>query len=179
MSKKVVIISSSPRKGGNSDLLCDEFARGVKDSGNEVEKLYVNDMDIHYCTGCCYCVENHGNCSRKDDMEMAREKMLAADIIVLATPVYFYTMAGQLKTFIDRVCHFHQILNNKEFYYIMTSADGSKSAMNLLMTEFNGFLRCLSNPTLKGYISGTGVYNKGDVKNKIVMQEAYQMGMKA
>lgn len=176
MSKKVMIISSSPRKGGNSDILSDEFAKGAKEAGHEVEKIYVKDMNLHYCTGCGYCVGNKGKCSQKDDMDQAKEKLLAADTIVFATPVYFYTMCGQLKTFIDRICYFYTDLKNKDFYYIMTAADGKKSAMERLVAEFDGFLSCLEHPIVKGSIYGTGVWEKGSVKDKKSMQEAYHMG---
>lgn len=176
MSKKVIIISSSPRKGGNSDLLCDEFAKGATKTGNEVEKVYIKDMNLNYCCGCGFCIVNRGQCSQKDDMESVKDKLIAADTIVFATPVYFYTMSGQMKTFIDRLCYFYPMLVNKEFYYIMTAADGEKSAMDRVLTEFDGFLACLDNPTVKGSVFGTGVWEKGDVKEKSTMKEAYEMG---
>lgn len=95
MAKNVLILSSSLRKGGNSDLLCDEFVKGVRESGHNAEKIFLKDKSINYCTGCGYCFERIGNCSQKDDMADIRDKMLSADVIVFATPVYFYTMAGQ------------------------------------------------------------------------------------
>lgn len=176
MSKKVIIISSSPRKGGNSDLLCDEFARGAQEAGNTAENIFIKDLDINYCSGCGYCVGNKGTCSQKDDMEQVKEKLITADVIVFATPVYFYTMSGQLKTFIDRLCYFYPMLSNKEFYFIMTSADNQRSAMDRLMTEFDGLLCCLDNPIVRGSVYGTGVWEKGSIKEKDSMQEAYWMG---
>ena len=176
MSKKVVIISSSPRKGGNSDLLCDEFMKGAIEAGNEAEKIFIKDMNINYCSGCGYCVGNKGQCSQKDDMEQIKDKLVTADVIVLATPVYFYTMSGQLKTFIDRLCYFYPMLSNKEFYFIMTSADGQKSAMERLLTEFDGLLCCLENPVVKGSVYGVGAWEKGSIKGKKSVQESYQMG---
>ena len=94
--KKVLIISASPRKGGNSDTLCDEFLRGAKDAGHDVEKIFLRDKKINYCTGCGLCNTNgYSACSQKDDAPEILEKMVNADVIVLATPVYFYTMDGQ------------------------------------------------------------------------------------
>ena len=176
MSKKVIIVSSSPRKGGNSDLLCDEFAKGATEAGNEIEKIYVKDMKLNYCSGCGLCVGNKGQCSQRDDMEMVKAKLIAADTIVFATPVYFYTMSAQMKTFIDRLCYFYTLLPNKEFYFIMTAADGEKAAMDRVLTEFDGLLACLDNPVLKGSVFGTGVWEKGAVKDKPVMKDAYTMG---
>jgi multimeric flavodoxin WrbA len=176
MSKKVLIISSSPRKQGNSDILCDEFARGVIDGGNETEKVFLKEKQINYCTGCGYCFDHRGTCSQKDDMVGLKQKMLEADVIVMATPVYFYTMAGQLKTFIDRNCFFYTQLTGKEFYLIMTAADDSKDAMERTIEEFRGYLSCIDEAQEKGFIYGIGAWNKGDVCNTGAMKEAYEMG---
>lgn len=176
MSKKVLIISSSPRKQGNSDILCDEFARGVIEGGNEVEKVFLKEKHINYCSGCGYCFENRGVCSQKDDMVEMKQKMIDADVIVMATPVYFYTMAGQLKTFIDRNCFFYTQLTGKEFYLIMTAADGTKDAMDRTIEEVRGYLSCIDDAKEKGIIYGIGVWNKGDIRNTETMKEAYEMG---
>jgi multimeric flavodoxin WrbA len=176
MSKKVLIISSSPRKQGNSDILCDEFVRGAADGGNVVEKVFLKDKNINYCTGCGYCFNQRGKCSQKDDMEEMKQKLIAADAIVMATPVYFYTMAGQLKTFIDRNCFFYTQLSGKDFYFIMTAADGNKSAMDRTIEEFRGYLSCLDNAVEKGIIYGTGAWNKGDIQKSKAVEEAYNMG---
>ena len=96
MSKKVLIISASPRKGGNSDALCDQFLLGAKEAGHNVEKVFLRDHKINYCLGCGVCNNTHV-CVQKDDMKGLLDKMVDADVIVLATPVYFYTMDAQLK----------------------------------------------------------------------------------
>lgn len=90
MKKKVLILSGSPRKGGNSDLLCDEFMRGAIESGNEVEKIRVSANRIAPCSACYYCRDNDGKCIHKDDMTVILQKMIDADVLVLASPVYFY-----------------------------------------------------------------------------------------
>ena len=92
--KNVLIISSSPRRHGNSDLLCDMFAKGAEESGNNVEKIFLKDKEINYCTGCGVCNTTH-RCIIKDDMAEILDEMVNADVIVLATPVYFYSMAAQ------------------------------------------------------------------------------------
>lgn len=100
--KNITIISSSPRKQGNSDILCDEFIRGAKVVGNKTEKIYLKDKKINYCTGCGYCYNTH-KCSQNDDMSEVLNSLINADIIVFASPIYFYTICGQLKTMIDRL----------------------------------------------------------------------------
>jgi len=92
MSKKVVVLSGSPRKGGNSDTLCDRFVEGARVAGHEVEKIFIRDKKINYCTGCGTCFQGDKPCPQKDDMAGILDKMIAADAIVMATPVYFYTM---------------------------------------------------------------------------------------
>lgn len=175
MNQNILIIASSLRKGGNSDTLCDEFARGARESGNQVEKLYLGDLNIGYCTGCGSCFAGNG-CSQKDDMEIVKEKLAAADVIVFASPIYFYTICGQMKTFVDRLCAFYRELSNKKFYYIFTSADTAKSTMDKAVAEFDGLMMCLKNPTVRGIIRGTGVFRKGEVKYLSVMEEAFTMG---
>ena len=68
MKKNILILSASPRLGGNSDLLCEEFMRSAEEAGNTVEKIWLRGMNINYCTGCCRCISEPGKCSQKDDM---------------------------------------------------------------------------------------------------------------
>jgi len=175
-TKKVVVLSGSPRRGGNSDLLCDRFVEGAREVGHEVEKIFVRDKKINYCTGCGTCLNGVKSCPQKDDMAGVLDKMIKADVIVMSTPVYFYTMNGQMKTLIDRTCARYTEINDKDFYFIMTAADEEKSAMKRTLEEFRGFLYCLDGANEKGVIYGSGVWEKGEVAGKAVMKEAYQLG---
>jgi len=176
MAKKVVVLSGSPRKGGNSDLLCDQFMEGVQKAGHQSEKIFIRDKNIHYCTGCGTCFNRTKPCPQKDDMAGVLDKMIAADVIVMATPVYFYTMNGQMKTLIDRTCARYTEITDKDFYFIMTAADGNKRSMERTMEEFKGFTSCLEGAKEKGVIYGTGVWEKGEVKNTALLSEAFHMG---
>jgi multimeric flavodoxin WrbA len=178
MAKKVLIVSASPRKGGNSDLLCDQFLRGAEEAGNQAEKIFLRDKKINYCTGCGTCQENGGKCVQKDDMAKILEKMVAADVIVMATPVYFYTMNGQMKTFIDRTCPRYTEISDKEMYFIVAAADTSRKAMERTLEGFRGFTYCLDDAKEKGVIYGTGAWKKGDIKGSKAMIQAYEMGKK-
>ena len=102
MKKRVLILSSSPRRHGNSDTLCDEFLRGAREAGHDAEKIFLRDRTIYYCTGCGTCTEPGRSCPQYDDAREIIEKMVKADVIVLASPVYFYAMSAQMKTLIDR-----------------------------------------------------------------------------
>ena len=120
MNKNVLILSSSPRRGGNSDRLCDPFLQGCKDAGHTVEKIFLKDKHINYCTGCGICSMYGKPCPQKDDAAEVIEKMIAADVIVMATPVYFYTMSAQMKTLIDRCCARYTEITNKKFLFHRT-----------------------------------------------------------
>lgn len=176
MTKKVLILSSSPRRGGNSDTLCNEFMRGAIESGNEAEKVFLRDKTIHYCTGCSTCSLHGKPCPQKDDAAEIIEKMVAADVIVMATPVYFYTMSAQMKTLIDRCCGLYTEMKNKEFYFIVTAAEDDRKLMERTVDTFQGFLDCLESPTIKGVVYGTGVWHVGEIKDEPALREAYEMG---
>lgn len=176
MSKNVLIISASPRKGGNSDTLCDQFAKGAQEAGNHVEKLRLAELQIDYCSAC-YACKKLGHCVKQDDMTMVIDKMKASDVIVLATPVYFYTMDAQLKTMIDRTLGGAQTpgLENKEFYLVATAADG-KDEMERTIDGIRGYLECLPGAIENGVIYGAGAWQLGDIQRNPAMQEAYEMG---
>src|SRR5574337_197247 len=155
MAKKVLVLSTSPRKGGNSDLLCDQFMLGAKEAGHRAEKIFLRDKRINHCVACGACQGNGGKCVQKDDMAGALDKMISADVIVMATPVYFYTMNGQMKTLIDRTYARYTQISNKEMYFIMTAADSRKQAMERTLEGFRGFTSCLPSAREKGIICGT------------------------
>jgi len=177
MGKKVLVLSSSPRKGGNSDTLCDRFLAGALEGGHAAEKVFLRDQDINYCTGCGACTKGAKKCAQKDDMADVLDQMVHADVIVMATPVYFYTMAAQMKTLIDRTCARYQEISHKEFYFILAAADGNKKAMHRTLEGFRGFTSCLDGAQEKGVIYGTGAWEVGDVKGTPAVKEAYQMGL--
>ncbi len=175
MGKKVLILSGSPRKGGNSDLLCDAFMKGAMEAGHEVEKVRVQEKKVACCMACYACVEG-GVCVIKDDMAEIMQKMIDCDVMVLASPVYFYSIDAQLKAVIDRsLCRWTEV-QNKEFYYIATCADTEKEAVETTLACFRGYADCVEGAVEKGVIYGTGVYQPGDVKNTKAVQDAYEMG---
>ena len=176
MSKKVLVLSGSPRKGGNSEMLCDELIKGALKSNNQVEKIFMRDKAINYCFGCEACQNNGGKCVHKDDMAEILEKMIAADVIVMATPVYFYTMDGQMKTLIDRTVARYTEIKNKEFYFIMTAAVERKQMLGRTLECFRGFTDCLEGATEKGVVYGTGAWKKGDIEGSPAMKQAYDFG---
>lgn len=177
MSKKVLILAGSPRKNGNSSALCKAFARGAEESGNQPELIYLRDKKIGYCMACYHCKEK-GVCIIKDDMAEILEKMNSADVIVMASPVYFYSIDAQMKALIDRVVAQWLVIKNKEFYYIMTAAEDGDTVMDCTLECFRGLAKCLKGSVERGIIYGKGVYNAGEIEDKPCMREAYEMGFR-
>lgn len=175
MSKKVLILSGSPRKNGNSDILCDEFMKGAAEAGHRVEKIRVSEKKVGYCRAC-YACKGTGVCAIKDDMADILQKMIDADVLVLASPVYFYSIDAQLKAVIDRSVARWQEVKNKELYYIMTAADGEVESMETTLACFRGYADCISGAKEMGVIYGTGVYEKGEINATKAMVDAYEMG---
>ncbi len=176
MAKKIVVLSASPRKGGNSDLLCDQFTLGATEAGHQVEKIFLRSKKINHCVACDACQGNDGRCTQQDDMAEVLDRMIRADVIVMATPVYFYTMNGQMKTLIDRTYARYTELIDKEVYFIMTAAVKRKDLLERTLEEFRGFTSCLGRAREKGVIYGTGAWNMGDIKGSPAMAQAYEMG---
>ena len=172
---KVLMISSSPRKDGNSEILCERFAKGASEAGHEVETLLLRNKDIAPCRACYGCMETH-TCAIQDDMKEVFQKLKAADVIVLASPVYFYSVSAQLKAMIDRCLVNHKCLSGKKFYFIITAADPRRDAAEGTLAAMRGFLRCLPDAQEQGIIYGMGAWDKGDVYRHPAYGQAYETG---
>ncbi|MCO5384951.1 MAG: flavodoxin family protein [Desulfosporosinus sp.] len=175
MSKKVLVISASPRKGGNSEMLADEFIKGATDAGHKVEKINLNDKKISFCTGCLVCQKSL-KCFISDDATEIAQKMNDMDVIVFATPIYFYEMSGQMKTMIDRTNPlFPSDYAFRDIYLLATAADDEESAMDGAVKGLLGWIACFEKAELKGVVRGIGAEGKGEIRDK-AMQESFYMG---
>lgn len=173
--KNVLVLSSSPRENGNSDILCKQFALGAKESGHNVEVVRIPNKKIGYCIGC-YACRNTGKCFQKDDMAELTEKVLKADVIVFATPVYFYTMSAQLKTFIDRLTPIYEDVK-ADIYIMCTAWDPEVKNLQLTVESIRGLTKdCFEDCTEKGVIVVGDVGSKGEINGRIELQQAYEMG---
>jgi len=104
MEKRIIILNGSPRKNGNTTELIKSFANGAQASGNIVTEFFLNEMDIHGCLGCFGGGKNpESPCVQKDDMLKIYPEYKAADVVALASPLYYWTISGQLKTAVDRL----------------------------------------------------------------------------
>ncbi len=168
MSKKVVVISSSPRKGGNSDTMCDEFVRGARDAGNEAVKYFLEDIEFSSCKACYKCKTPEMKCFQEDQISEILEKMMEADVIVYATPVYYYGMCGTLKMFFDRCYPIFRHLENKDYYIILAAGSGCGDTL----AGIRSFIGFSKNPIEKEVFEVMG-----DVKSqKDKLKNAYDAG---
>ena len=175
---KILIISSSPRIGGNSDILCDQFAKGAQSAGATVKKINLNDKKLGFCHGCYVC-QKTGECFQKDDAPQIISQFFEYDMIVFATPVYFYTMAAQLKILIDRSVSIYPKLVGKKYFFIMTMAETNRDMITGTLESLRGFPACFENSIEAGWLLAEGVYEKGTVKDTKYYLEAFEAGKKA
>lgn len=172
--KSVLILSSSPRRGGNSEQLCLQFKKGAEEAGNRVVMLNLNDYDVRFFDQREY--DRKASATEVDDASAIIAKMKEADVIVLSSPVYFNNITGQMKALIDRVYGHEKDLGGKEFFYIATSTDRSEEGIYSVFNAFHGFAVCLYGSVERGVIKGNGARNRGDIESQPAMQQAYEMG---
>lgn len=177
MGKKILILSGSPRKNGNSDYLCDRFFEGAVEAGHDVEKIFINDKKIAYCRAC-YACQKLGKCIIKDDMEEILNKIIDADVLVFASPVYFYSINAQIKTVLDRTVARWTEIKDKEFFYILTAAEG-REIMERAVECFRGFADCFKGSVEKGVLCAHGLYQKDEAKTSKFANAAYELGKTA
>lgn len=178
--KTVLIISTSPRKGGNSEILADEFAKGAKEAGHQVEKICLYDKTISFCKGCLACQKTQ-RCVIRDDADVIARKMKDADVLVFATPIYYYEMCGQMKTMLDRSNPlFPSDYAFRDVYLLASAADGEESAMDGAVKGLEGWVACFEKARLKGVVRGVGADGMGAIQRvPAALKAAYDMGARA
>ena len=171
----ILILSGSPRKGGNTELLVDAFAKGAMEH-HQVEIVSVRDYKVNPCMGCNACFKTNGICAQKDDMSVIYEKMSQADMLVIASPVYFYGISAQLKAIIDR-CHnpIRDTFHIKQMALLLVGAASLPELFDSILAEYN---LCLKFFVMKdaGKVLVRGVKDKGDINQTDALNEAYTLG---
>ena len=177
MSKRILVLSTSPRIGGNSETLADVFIKGAEEAGHETKKICLYDKKIEFCKGCLGC-QTTGKCILRDDAERIIAQMKAMDVLVFATPIYFYEMSGQMKTLLDRTNPlFPAEYEFRDIYLLATSADEEESSMEAAVKGLEGWISCFPPARLAGVVRGTGADEKGAIRDKAgALAEAYEMG---
>lgn len=180
MGKRILVLSTSPRMGGNSETLADEFIKGAKEAGHDTKKICLYDKEIKFCRGCLSC-QKTGACIFHDDAEKIVAQMKAADVIVFATPIYFYEMSGQMKTLLDRTNPlFPAQYAFRDIYLLAASADEEQESMDGAVKGLEGWIACFEQVRLAGVVRGTGADKKGDIVTcEDAMSAACEMGRNA
>ena len=178
--KKVTVISSSIRKNSNSEILANEFIKGAKENGNEINFINLKNIKMQFCIGCLSCSKTH-KCVLKDDVTKKMiDEICCSDIIVFVTPVYYYAISGQLKTFIDRMNPIYSMdYKFKDIYVISTAAEDEIRTFKGIKEDIKGFIDCYEGTKVKGTLFAGGLEKAGDVKkDKELLQKACEMGRK-
>ena len=176
MSKKVLIISTSPRTGSNSEILANEFGRGAKEAGNDVEIISLRDKEIQFCRGCFACQKTQ-RCVIRDDADLIEQKMEKADVLVFATPIYYYEMSGQMKTMLDRGNPLYTTdYEFRDVYFIATAAEAEEHVFQRAQSGLEGWIECFPKARLAGCIYGGGVTETKKVLGSLSMEKAYEFG---
>lgn len=176
MDKNVLIISTSLREGSNSDALADEFARGAKEAKNHVEKITLTGKTIQFCRGCLACQKTQ-HCVIDDDARQIAVQMMKADVIVFATPVYYYSISGQLKTMLDRANPLYTAdYAFRDIYLLASAAEDEEHTIKGATTAIQGWVDCFEKANLQGTVFAGGVNSVGEIKGHRVLAKAYEMG---
>lgn len=179
MGRNVLVISASLRSNSNSDTLADEFIKGAEAAGNNVEKISLKDKSIAFCKGCLACQQT-ARCVIKDDAVEISEKMGKADVIAFATPVYYYGMAGQLKTLLDRANPLYPTdYAFRDIYILATAAENEETTPEKTFIGIQGWIDCFEKAELKGTVFAGGCDCAGSIKGHPALQAAFDAGVHA
>lgn len=175
---KIVVLESSPNKHGSSNMLADEFIRGAKKAGHSVEIIDVAHANIQPCTGCIHC-GYEGPCSQHDDVDIIRQQILSADMIVFVTPLYYYGMTAQLKTMIDRFCAFNSSIQRKHMKSALISAAWNSDSWTFdsLLSHYKTLVRYLNFEDM-GTVLGKGCGTPSMTRQSEYIKTAYEIGKK-
>lgn len=173
---KIVILMGSPNRNGSTGILVSEFVRGAAEAGHSCEVIDVCHADIHPCTGCVAC-GYEGPCVQKDDVSEIRKKLLACDMAVFATPLYYYGMSAQLKAVVDRFCAYNSSLNGRHLKSALLSVAWNTDdwTFDALSAHYRTLVRYINFEDM-GMILGYGCGTPSMTKRSIYPKQAYQLG---
>ena len=179
MSKRIVILNGSPRKKGNTSTLVKAFIEGAESAGNTVTKFFLNSMNIHGCKGCfgghssqaCPCVQ-------KDDMDKIYPAVREAEVVVLASPLYYWNMSGQIRIAIDRLFALEEgdgnlLRGHERASALLMAAEGH--GFEDVVLYYDHLMEHLRWKNL-GHVLAGGNGDVGDIQGKPELQEAFELG---
>ncbi len=174
--KKILIVSASPRKNSNSEALALAFAEGARSAGHEVDFVSLRGKEVNFCRGCFVCQEKL-RCVIRDDADAVCQKALGADVLVFATPIYYYEMSGQLKTLLDRLNPlFPSDYAFRDVYLMTAAAEDEPSVPDRAVSGLEGWVECFERARLAGTVFMGGVTEAGENPDHPALEEARRMG---
>ncbi|MBQ7652839.1 MAG: flavodoxin family protein [Clostridia bacterium] len=173
--KKVVIISTSLRSGSNSEAIAEAVAKGAREAGNDVTVISLKNKNLAFCKGCMAC-QKLGKCVIKDDANDITDAICSSDVVVWATPIYYYSVSGSMKTMIDRANSLYtRDYKFREVYLVATAADDAENAVDGAKKCVQGWIDCLEKvESFKTFFAG-GIENSNSVPTDI-LNEACDLG---
>lgn len=177
MAKNILLVHASPRVGGNSSILADWFERGALEAGNTVKRIAVGNADIKGCTACEYCFTHDGACCQQDDMQELYPLLHETDVIVYATPMYFYNFPAQLRAFQDRMfCGIAKPFGITATALLLCFEDKDETTCEPVVESFRVAANYCKQEVL-GEVIVKGVYEKGAIEGNPNLQNAYELGL--
>jgi len=174
--KRVLIVSTSPRVNSNSEALAIAFAKGAREAGHETELISLRGKTVSFCRGCFVCQEKQ-RCVIRDDADVICQKALEADVLVFATPIYYYEMSGQLKTLLDRLNPlFPSDYAFRDVYMLTSAAEDGETVSQRAISGLEGWIECFERARLAGTVFMGGVTAAGENPEHPALEQAYQMG---
>lgn len=176
MSKKVLVISTSLRNNSNSDTLAKAFVKGAKEAGHDVTEISLKNKNIGFCKGCLACLKL-GHCVIKDDAVEIAQQMHDAQVIVFATPIYYYEMSGQMKTMLDRANPLYGTdYAFQDIYMLSTATENNNGVDSRAINGLEGWIACFDRAKLAGSVFAGGVNTPGKIAGHSALIKAYEMG---
>ncbi|EXG86779.1 NADPH-dependent FMN reductase [Clostridium sp. ASBs410] len=176
MSKKIVVFNGSPRKNGNTELLVDSFIEGANDSGNIVTKFNVGRMKINGCSDCKYCFSHVGECVQKDEMQEIYHALYNADMLVLASPVYWHGMTAQLKSTLDRMyVSSLKAMPITDAALLVVYGDTDTAAVDPTISHYKAITKYMGWQD-RGIVSQSEVMKRGEIKGHSSLAAARNLG---
>lgn len=173
---KIIVLNGSPNVHGSTAILCDHFEQGAQEAGHETELVNVAHINLHPCGGCVAC-GYEGPCAIHDDMQILKPKILDADMLVLATPLYYYGMTAQLKAVVDRFCAFSSSLNSKHMKISLLTVAWNSSdwTFDALGVHYDTLVRYINFQDM-GRVLGYGCGTPSMTRNSRYPRKAYELG---
>ncbi|MDO4481304.1 MAG: flavodoxin family protein [Bacillota bacterium] len=172
----ILVLSGSPRKNGNTQIMTAEFIKGAREAGHNVTEFNAGTMNIHPCIACESCLKNDGKCFRQDDMQKIYPAVEESDMIVFASPIYWYSLTAQIKSAIDRLYAF--LLKGfkiKCSALLLNAHDSSPDVFNTAISNYNQIITYAGWEN-KGIITVSGMEFKGAMNSAHELKDVYELG---